>query len=589
MVLHTLVMLSAVGLPPVMPIADIAPGQRGECLTVFEGASDNIEPFPFRVKGVMPSFLGPGRDLVLIRLEGDKAEFTGVVAGMSGSPCSIDGKLVGALSYSFATFAKEPIAGVTPIGDMLDVMKLPEQPRPWRLARSTKKDAKATGESTEWSAFRSGQSIARAANSDGLTPISAPLSMGGVPPEVRQHFAPYLESIGFMPVASGAGGAGKTRSQALKPGSAVAAVLVKGDVNISATGTVTTVEDNVVTAFGHPFFGAGAISVPMANATIVNTMASSMRSFKQSIAGATVGEVTQDRLPAIGGYIGNVPRTVPVTGVIRTAAGDSEFRFEVARDLSLTPRFVAIGLASSMSGRVDAGQRGLVRFKGTVTVDGLEPVVIEDVYSGQRDPGLLAYSAVDVAQTMASLWNTDLGPPPKMSIHLDAKVEPEPLQEQIETMYLDRGVVRAGEPFRVSVRLRQEYGGIHYETFNVEVPRSWAGGEVELFALSAIDATRLAEEIEGRPRPNSLKQIARYLNKHRGDGHVYFMAVRRGASLSTEVDTHAFLPPSAVAIFGGGSPYANGRLRGLALEERRRRPGVVVGGARLQLKVEQPL
>lgn len=79
MVLHTLVMLSAVGLPPVMPIAEIAPGQRGECLTVFEGASDNIEPFPFRVKGVMPSFLGPGRDLVLIRLEGDKAEFTGVV------------------------------------------------------------------------------------------------------------------------------------------------------------------------------------------------------------------------------------------------------------------------------------------------------------------------------------------------------------------------------------------------------------------------------------------------------------------------------------------------------------------------------
>ena len=78
-----------------MNIDDVQRGQRGTCLTVFEGTE--VEEVPFFVKGVMKDYLGPERDLVMIRLEGDKAEFTGVVAGMSGSPCSIDGKLVGAL------------------------------------------------------------------------------------------------------------------------------------------------------------------------------------------------------------------------------------------------------------------------------------------------------------------------------------------------------------------------------------------------------------------------------------------------------------------------------------------------------------
>ncbi len=585
MVTTTTLLLSILALPPVMPVSEVQPGQTGQCLTVFEGASDNIEPFPFRVKGVMPSFLGPGRDLVLIRLEGDKAEFTGVVAGMSGSPCSIDGKLVGALSYSFATFAKEPIAGVTPIGDMLDVMELPDEERPWRIP-----GALAQAPSSDWDAIRDGRAVARVPAPDGLAPIAAPLSMGGVPLDVRQHFAPYLESIGFMPVAGGAGGAPKGKVTALKPGSAVAAILVKGDVNIAATGTVTTVEGNVVTAFGHPFFGAGAISVPMANATIVNTMASSMRSFKQSVAGPTLGEVTQDRLPAIGGFIGKAPRTVPATGTIKTPAGESTFSFDVARDLSLTPRFVAVGIASSLSGRIDAGQRGLVRFKGTVKAKGAEPVVVENVYSGERDPGLFVYSALDMAQAVSSLWSAVPGPPPLMEVELDASIESDPVSETIEEVYLDRGVVRAGEPFEVSVRIRSDRdGSLAYETFQVQAPRSWAGSTITLYAASAGGAEQVAASVSGPTRPRTLSHVARYLNERRGDGYVYFMAVRKGPGLSTEVDNFAFLPPSAVATLAGGSPYAASLKAGLAWEDRKPRPGAVAGGAKLELVVEQPL
>lgn len=585
MVTSILLLMTGLSLPPTLPVAEIKAGMTGQCLTVFEGPGNNIEPFQFVVKGVMPGVLGPGRDLVMVRLQGEKAEFTGVVSGMSGSPCSIDGKLVGALSYRFGSFTKEAIGGITPIEYMLNVLELPTEAPPWRLPGMQIE----TSEADDWKALREGRAVARTPAPDGLVPVSAPLAMGGVPVEVQRHFAPYFESVGMTPMA-GNGGAPKIlgKPQKLEPGSAVTMILTRGDVNIGALCTVTTVDKNSVTACGHPVFGSGVISMPMANATILNTLASTMGSVKQFFTGPTVGEITEDRLPAIAGYLGRSPKMVPVSGTVETPAAKSDFSFEVARDLSFTPRYVAVGIASSLSGRIDAGQRGLVRFNGRVSVKGEEPIVIEDVYAGERDPGLLIYSAIDVAQAVSSVWNTGFGPPPELSVEVNARVELEPIEERIEDMYLDRGVVRAGEPFNVTVRLRREYGGVEYETFKVQVPRTWAGSEVDLFAASSLGAESVAGEVQGRPRPQNVKQIVRYLNKRRGDGYVYFMAVRKGPGLSTEVDTYSFLPPSAVATFAGGSPYRSSRNRGLAWEERRKRPGVVAGGAALTLKVEQP-
>src|SRR5687767_3189312 len=215
-----LLLLAALALPPILPVADIKPGQEGQCLTVFSG--NEVEPFPFKVRGVMKNFLGPGKDVVLIRLEGDKAEFTGVVAGMSGSPCSIDGKLVGALAYSFAMFAKEPIAGITPMGTMLDVMALPDEKRPWRIGAD---------DGGDWQAMKDGKAspVSEQLDSAGLRPIATPLGIGGMVPAVREHFTPWLESRGFEPMAVGTGSSGAA-AKPLQPGSAVAAVLVRGDV-----------------------------------------------------------------------------------------------------------------------------------------------------------------------------------------------------------------------------------------------------------------------------------------------------------------------------------------------------------------------
>ena len=103
----------------IFPLAEIRRGQRGVAYTVFEGVTP--EPMEVEILGVLKDSLGPGQDMILARLHGEKPEYTGVVAGMSGSPVYIDGRLVGALSYRIGQFSKEPICGITPIEQMLEV------------------------------------------------------------------------------------------------------------------------------------------------------------------------------------------------------------------------------------------------------------------------------------------------------------------------------------------------------------------------------------------------------------------------------------------------------------------------------------
>lgn len=594
-----LLLVSLTALPPMLPVTEVERGQRGTCLTVFEG--NEIEPFDFEVKGVMEGFLGPGKPVVLVKLLGEKPEFTGVVSGMSGSPCSIDGKLVGALAYAFAAFAKEPIAGITPIAHMLEIFEQPVEARPWRSGstatiddaasspRSSSDDGRwrlspvARNDDAGWTELRAGRATP-SPQADGLAPIATPLSLGGILPRVRDHFTPWLRTEGFVPVAGSLAGTSGTTGAALAPGSAIAAVLARGDIEIAATGTVTTVDGDRVTAFGHPFLGVGLVSVPMAQAMILNTMVSQLRSFKMSQVTKTVGEITQDRLTGIAGRLGPSPPMIPVRGEVETRAGKRTFAFDVARDQSLSPRIVAIGLANALEGGVAMSGRGTLRLNATVAAKGLEPVMVRSVHAAQRDSNLLISAAIDLAQVLATLWDTPFGPPPELAIELHAELEPEPIVEWIEAIHLDRSVAKPGEGLEIAVRLRREDGPNRLERFHLQIPRNWAGQEVDLFATGGDLAQQVAEGLAGDPRPTDLKQVGRWLRERRLPGHLYLLAARDGPGIRAGVDTRAFLPPSVVAILSG-DPNTQARTRGLAWEERRAQPGVLLGGVRSSITV----
>ena len=572
--------LSVVSLPPVYPIDRIQAGQKGECRTVFEG--DLIEPFEFVVKGLMEDYLGPGRDLVLIRLVGEKPEFTGVVSGMSGSPCTIEGKLVGALGYAFSSFAKEPIAGITPIADMVAVTKLPQEDRPWRLPPGT---------TSQWEAFEEGSApvMEDPFSQGGLTPIATPLSMTGVTPALRKHFEKWFRAMGFEPVAGASSGGSATRSgpkraRPFEPGSAITAVMVSGDVNMMATGTVTTVEGDVVTAFGHPFMGTGASSIPMGTATILNTMVSMNRSFKMAAGGEVVGELTQDRLPAIAGVVGRFAKTISVKGSVKTPAGKDTFQLQVARDLGRSPYLVAMGIASAISGRLDVGKRGLLRYDAVIHVKGADSIRWSDVVSGEKSDSMVFAPAVQTGRAVATIWQTPFHSPPDISIELDVRYETTPHEEVVESIFIDRPQASPGERVELAVRLKKAGGGTSLERFSMTVPVSWAGKRVDFAATDADMINRMSLGVGGAPQPESLEQLVRWVDGLRVGGYLYVVALRHGVGMRSEVDVLPFLPPSAAMLISRDATREL-NYQGMAWEKRVARPGTVAGLATTSLQV----
>jgi hypothetical protein len=501
----------------------------------------------------MPAYLGPNRDLVLIRLQGDKPEFTGVAAGMSGSPCSIGDRVLGALSYAFGAFSKEPIAGVTPLQDMIDAARVPQAPRPW---------------------VRAGVPTVA---TDDARPIATALSIAGMPPSVRAHFAPWLETQGFVATSAGKAPTG-TEFPPLAPGAAVAAVLVSGDLEVAATGTVTAVDGDRVLAFGHPFTGIGQASFPMAHATIVNTLASQARSNKLASMGPIVGEVVHDRLTSIVGRLGPAPKMIPVRGRVLTPNGERTFAFNIARDPVMAPRMAAMAIASGLASDVDGEGRGTVRWHATLTAPSFGELTVEDVYAAESDPNLAASVGMQIGTLFTVLWSAPFGPAPDLAIDLAMEAVPQPIVERIESIHLGQAAARPRDNLEIAVRLVRDNGGSRVERFVLPIRPGWAGQKLGIVAASGNDAVGFMLEVEGLPYPESLDQVVSWLRRLRSNGNLYLMVAHEGPGLMAEVDALPFLPPSALPRLSGDAGKQD-RILGLAWEERRPQPGIVRGAA----------
>ena len=304
------VTVSAAAPPPssvgVFPLSQVHRGLHGTAWTVFEGTVP--EPMDVEILGVLRGARGPHRDLILARLHGTKPEYTGVVAGMSGSPVYIDGKLAGALSYRIGQFSKEPIAGITPIEQMLEVRDLPirklTNESPLQIAQNTEKDTGGIGQS--------GMSFSA---------METPLLMSGFQPEAIRVWKEQVAGTGLDLISAGGGmvGGGQPEDSAagdfgpIVPGSAVSLQLVRGDLEIAATCTVTYIDPKQLLACGHPVLQAGPVSLPMTSTEVVATLPSPLNAFKIVNTGNVIGAFTEDRDAAIGGVLGAKARMIPVS------------------------------------------------------------------------------------------------------------------------------------------------------------------------------------------------------------------------------------------------------------------------------------
>ncbi|ODS53258.1 MAG: hypothetical protein ABS36_15170 [Acidobacteria bacterium SCN 69-37] len=470
-----------------MPVEEIRPGMTGVGRTVYAGS--DLEEFRVTILGVMPNIVGPRRNLILARLEGGPLANTGVIQGMSGSPVYVDGRLVGAVSYSLGTFPKEPIAGITPIAEMIEDIES-------RAPRSASAAPPMTWPATPAQVFDAIATIARRAAAPlgatpsvtgivgpaaiaefapRLRPIGAAITIGGFTPDLTTRLGDALQSS--TPQAPAREADTTTPRPTLRPGDPVGMSLVRGDFEMGATGTVTHVDGDRVYAFGHPFLNLGPTQVAMTEAHVVTVLPSLDSSMKIASLGRVIGTVTQDRATAVGGRLGAGPTELRVQMTLRSAASAPQtFEFFVLHDPALTPLFTYASLLNALAAW--ERQMGVLSLSVHASLS-LGPdgtIEFRDEFSGD---GALASAASAVASPLGTLMPNPFGPitPEALTVEIDtSEVE---RYATIERAWLDTVRPRAGGTCTVSVQLRDYRGGTRVVEIPVTMP-SRTGGPLTL-------------------------------------------------------------------------------------------------------------
>jgi hypothetical protein len=480
---------------------------HGYAYTIFAG--DQVEKFDLEVIGVMPNFLGPRQSIILIELKGPKVEHTGVVAGMSGSPVYLNGKLAGALSLKLGVFTKEAIAGVTPIEDILHPAAQDNAPSTSAQQFTLPNDAAPrTG-------LPSGSS---------LEPIATPLVFSGFQSSTLQQFAPQIQTYGFV-AAQGGTAAPQPDDKKLVAGDMAGMVLVQGDASINSACTVTAVQADRVYLCGHPFLSLGDVALPMARSRVVTTLSSSLASTKIVNVGGSIGTITGDHLTAVTGKLGAPPPMIPLDLSIATSSGEQKLHFELVNHPKLTPLLVALTTFNGLTQNAIYGEGTTLHLSGEIRVQGHAPVQIENTYA----PGdSLGQDGLPIALSVQSIFGRLFTNPYEIpSIeHISLRVESVPGRQSftIDSAWLERGEAAPGEDLRVRVLLHPYRGSPHIEETSVHIPDQIARGTMLRVLVTDGDLLNRASRgflFSGSSGPAGLDQLITLLNRERRNDRLY--------------------------------------------------------------------
>lgn len=495
-----------------LPLSQVRAGMQGYAYTIFAG--DQIEKFNLEVIGVLDNFLGPKQSIILVQLKGPKVEHTGVVAGMSGSPVYLDGKLAGALSLKLGIFTKEPIAGVTPIQDVLNP---PSQSVP---TQATVQQLGIPSDSSTRTGLPSGSA---------LEPIETPLVFSGFQPAALQPFTNQLQGYGFV-AAQGGTAAPRPDDGRLVAGDMAGMVLVQGDASINSACTVTAVQADRVYLCGHPFLSLGDVQIPMARSRVVTTLSSDLASTKIVNVGGSIGTITGDHLTAVTGKLGAPPAMVPLdlTLLVSGAAPVKEksLHFEIINHPKLTPLLVALTTFSGLTQNSLYGEGTTLHLTGEIRLQGHAPVQIENTFA----PGdSLSPDGLPIALTMQSVFtrlfvNTfEIAKVDRITLRVESV--PGRKSFAIESAWLEKGEAAPGETLRVRVLLRPYRGAARVEETTVRVPEQVARGTTLRILVSDADLLNRASRgfafAGAGSGPTGLDQLIVLLNRERRNDRLY--------------------------------------------------------------------
>jgi len=589
----------------IMPVQQVKPGMHGSARTVFYG--DVIEEFGVEIIQVMHNY-HPGMDIILARLQGEKAEQNGVVAGMSGSPVYIDGKLVGAVAYSFGQFMKEPIAGIMPIETMFEILdKEKSRPIESSYKSETFKDysqAVQVGvDDLFWNRVLKMPDSVSPANTR-LQKIKSPLVFSGFQPELLAPFENIFSAMGFEPAFAGGSGTTGEKSGAapeFKPGSAVAVVLVTGDYSIEATGTVTAVSGTKLLAFGHQLFNFGPVRLPLAGAQIYATLPSLMASTKMGTATEVVGTFLQDRMSGALGDLAVQPKMAPVHLEIESPLHEpASFAFKMADDPSfnnLLPFYLRIALIQAMNAARLAGELNSSFLRGAITLADGRKVELDDFFSSKQVFGFSASGtdAVEASDLVTVLLGTlmvnDFKAPAIEKVDLKLTTMPHAHYAMIENVWQDKTVVKPGEDLTLTVRLRDNNEKSQSVTQVVPIPENIVGTRLSILISSGSSLSRYEMQVNrDKFIPKSFDHLLKIIAQRRKPQNLYIQVRAMDSGLIVDGEEMQDLPPSIQNVMNTRSSGGVAkRLRDRVIYEAAvPMQDVILGAKRLSLQIEQP-
>jgi SpoIVB peptidase S55 len=528
----------------IMKVDDVRPGMKGVGYTVFQGTKP--EPMGVEVLGVLRNLNGPKSDVVLVKLVGDKPEFTGVVAGMSGSPVYIDGKLLGAIAYRIGQFSKEPIAGVTPIEQMLEINEF-DQSIPQSGAAAS---ARLSGASRTSTPGRDDSNPIQS-YAQYLTPIDAPFVFNGFNEAAIRQFAPALSAVGITPVM-GVGSASKDKQpEPLVPGSAVSAIMVRGDMDVAATCTVTYMDKDHLLACGHPLMQFGMVDMPMTKANVVATLSSPLNAFKIINTTEAVGAFVQDRHTGILGRFDRDPKMIPVTLSIHGPSGPREYHYEVLNNPKLTPVMMMTTVYNALMGMNQYGEETTYRMNGRIHVNGFSDVRLTNMFS-PVDANPTAYAvAMSLGDHFGRIYDNPFEAPTVSGVNLEFDLEPERRAAVLESARTDVTEARPGDEITIEAVLRPYRGDRIVRRIPVRVPTSAPKGSLRILVSDAETLDRARRSTPAMGRRMDLHSTIEVLNKEHLNDHLYVSLLEANPQATVEDKVMPAVPLSVMNVMEG--------------------------------------
>ncbi len=532
--------------PDIFPLSQIKPGMKGEALTIFAG--DQIEKFDLEVIGVMPNFLAPKESIILVQLLGPKVEHTGVVAGMSGSPVYIDGKLAGALSLKLGQFAKEPLAGVTPIENILSLPAgqpapiraedLPAAPGAERAALMPHYEMPA-----DW-ASRTG-----VPGGSFLTPIDSPLVFSGFSGAAIRQYESLFAGFG-MAAAQGGSVDARPDDRDIRPGDMVSAVLLEGDLSMNASCTVTAIVNGRVYVCGHPLFGFGSIQMPMARARVLTTLSSDLESTKIVNVGGTIGSFSQDRVTAVVGSLGAQPKLIPIEMTVTTPDGDKHLSFRMMSNPKLTPILMGMAALNGLVQNPVYGEGTTLHLTGGIEIAGHSSVNLENFFTPTDS---FIPDGMSVAGAVQGVFQRIFSNPyetaqiERVTLHMEAL--PERRQTTIEGVWLDKSEAGPGDQVNVKVQLRPYRGSPVIRDVQITIPpQAVRGTSMQILASDSATLNRMSIVSGSQANLQSLEQLISVLNRERRNDRLYITLLGPSPTMVVQDKVMPNVPASEINL-----------------------------------------